>query len=96
MKASIALESNIDSIRTLTGKHKARNPRVFGSVARGTDTEDSDIDIIVDILPEATLFDLGGLQAELEELLGMHVDLLTPGYLPPHVLATVLQEARPL
>jgi predicted nucleotidyltransferase len=49
----------------------------------GTDRDGSDIDLLVDALPGATLFDLGGLQDELESLLGLHVDLLTPGDLPP-------------
>ncbi len=49
-----------------------------------------------DALPGATLFDLGGLQDELEALLGLHVDLLTPGDLPPKFRAQVLAEARPV
>ncbi|WP_438361061.1 nucleotidyltransferase family protein [Klebsiella michiganensis] len=52
-----------------------------------------DIDLLVDALPGATLFDLGGLQDELESLLGLHVDLLTPGDLPPKFRAKVLAEA---
>jgi predicted nucleotidyltransferase len=72
------------------------NPRVFGSVLHGTDQEGSDIDLLVDALPGATLFDLGGLQDELESLLGFHVDLLTPGDLPLKFRAKVLAEARPV
>ena len=56
--------------------------RVFGSALYGTDQEGSDLDLLVDALPGATLFDLGGLQDELEMLLGIHVDLLTPADLP--------------
>jgi predicted nucleotidyltransferase len=52
---------------------RAINPRVFGSVLRGRDTESSDLDILVDPLPGTTLFDLGGLQIALEELLAMPV-----------------------
>lgn len=62
----------------------------------GTDREGSDIDLLVDALPEATLFDLGGLQEELESLLGIHVDLRTPGDLPPKVRAKVLAQAQPV
>ena len=58
------------------------NPRIFGSVLHGEDTEGSDLDLLVDTLPGTTLFDLGGLQIELEELLGIPLDLLTPGDLP--------------
>jgi predicted nucleotidyltransferase len=59
-----------------------------------TDRDDSDIDLLVDALPGAILFDLGGLQDELESLLGIHVDLLTPADLPPKLRAKVLAEAR--
>ena len=72
------------------------NPRVLGSVLHGTDQDGSDIDLLVDALPGATLFDLGGLQDELESLLGLHVDLLTPGDLPLKFRAKVLAEARPV
>ena len=72
------------------------NPRVFGSVLRGTDQDGSDLDLLVDAPPGTTLFDLGGLHAELESLLGVHVDLLTPNDLPPKFRARVLAEARPV
>ena len=52
--------------------------------------------MLVDVLPGATLFDLGGLQVELEELLGVSVDLLTPGDLPPKFRDKVLAEAAPV
>ena len=73
--------------------HKAHNLRVFGSVARGAERSASDIDILVDALPGATLFDLGALQVELEELLGASVDLVTPGDLPMSFRNAVLAEA---
>lgn len=60
------------------------------------DGDGSDIDLLVDALPGATLFDLGGLQDELESLLGVHVDLLTPGDLPLKFRAKVLAEAQPV
>ncbi len=69
---------------------------MFGSVLRGEDRDGSDLDLLVDALPGATLFDLGGLQIELEELLGVPVDLLTPGDLPPKFRDQVLAEARPV
>ena len=55
------------------------NVRIIGSVARGEDTEDSDIDFLVDALSDATLCDLGGLIEDLEELLGISVDIITTG-----------------
>lgn len=74
-------------------RHKAHNLRVFGSVARRAERSASDIDILVDALPGATLFDLGALQVELEELLGAKVDLVTPGDLPMSFRSAVLAEA---
>jgi len=65
-------------------------------VLHGTDRDGSDLDLLVDALPGATLFDLGGLQVELEELLGVTVDLLTPGDLPPKFRDRVVAEARPI
>ena len=56
----------------------------------------SDLDILVDALPGATLFDLGALQVELEDLLGVSVDLLTPGDLPPKLRETILADAQPI
>jgi predicted nucleotidyltransferase len=69
---------------------------VFGSVLHGTDTDGSDIDLLVDALPGATLFDLGGLLEELEDLLGVPVDLLTPADLPSQFRDHVLAEGVPV
>jgi len=77
-------------------RFKTRNPRVFGSVLRGEDKDGSDLDLLVDPLPGVTLFDLGGLQLELEEMLGVPVDLLTPEDLPLKYRQKVLLEALPL
>lgn len=77
-------------------RFRTANPRIFGSVLHGTDREGSDLDLLVDALPGATLFDLGGLRDELETLLGIQVDVLTPADLPPKFRAQVLAEARPL
>jgi predicted nucleotidyltransferase len=96
MKPSVALASHREAVRQLPARFRAANPRVFGSVLRGADTDSSDLDLLVDPLPGATLFDLGGLQVELEELLGVPVDLLTPGDLPKKVRDRVLAEARPV
>jgi predicted nucleotidyltransferase len=62
----------------------------------GADREGSDLDLLVDALPGATLFDLGGLQVELEELLGVPVDLLTPGDIPAKLRDRIFAEARPV
>ena len=96
MKPSVALDLYREAIRAAVGRRRAANPRVFGSVLRGEDQENSDIDILVDALPGATLFDLGGLQVELEDLLGVKVDLVTPLELPRQFRAQVLAEALPI
>lgn len=96
MRPSAALDLNRDAIRAATTRRRAANPRVFGSVVRGTDRDGSDLDVLVDALPGATLFDLGGLQADLEAMLSVSVDLLTPGDLPPYIRQRVLAEAQPI
>ena len=94
MKPSVALEANQTALREAVQRFRTRNPRVFGSVLRGEDKDGSDLDLLVDPLPGVTLFDLGGLQVELEEMLGVPVDLLTPEDLPLKYRQKVLLEAR--
>jgi predicted nucleotidyltransferase len=96
MKPSRALQQRGSSIRDAARRFRTANPRVFGSVLHGTDTDGSDLDLLVDALPGATLFDLGGLQVELEALLGVPVDLVTPGDLSSKFREQVLAEARPI
>ena len=96
IKPSVAIASKRSAVRKMVRRFRASNPRIFGSVLHGADNEGSDLDLLVDVLPGATLFDLGGLQAELEELLGVHVDLLTPGDLPSKLRDRVLAEAEPV
>jgi predicted nucleotidyltransferase len=96
MKPSVALDQKRGAVREAASRFRAANLRVFGSVLRGDDRDGSDLDLLVDPLPGANLFDLGGLQVELEELLGVRVDLLTPGDLPPKFRDRVLAEAVPV
>lgn len=93
MRPSEVLERNRQAIREATMRFNAANPRVFGSVARGEDRADSDLDILVDTLPGTSLFDLGGLLEELKDILGVKVDLVTPGGLPENIRERVLSEA---
>jgi hypothetical protein len=90
------LEVRREEILRLAAKRGARNVRIFGSVARGEADAQSDIDILVDMEPGRSLFDLGGLWWELNELLGAHVDVVTPASLRASIRDRVLQEARPL
>ncbi|MFP5414931.1 MAG: nucleotidyltransferase family protein [Gammaproteobacteria bacterium] len=96
MRPSIVLDLKRSAVRDAVSRFRTANPRIFGSVLHGTDQDGSDLDLLVDALPGATLFDLGGLQDELESLLGVQVDLLTPSDLPPRFRAKVLTEAQPV
>ena len=96
MKPSEALELNRFAIREAVGRYPTVNPRIFGSVVHGSDSDDSDLDILVDALPGATLFDMGGLYEELVELLGVPVDLRTPQDLSPRFRARAISEAVPV
>lgn len=97
MRPSEVLEQHRQAIREATKRFNAANPRVFGSVARGEDRADSDLDILVDALPGSTLLTLGGLQDALDQMmLGTEVHLLTPGDFPEDVRREVLNEAKPI
>ena len=96
MRPSVVLDMKRGAVREAVNRFRTANLRVFGSVLYGTDRDGSDLDLLVDALPGATLLDLGGLQDDLESLLGIHVDLLTPGDLPPKFRAKVLAEAQPV
>ena len=96
MRPSEAFEKNRELIRDMVARHNTANPRVFGSVLHGTDTEESDVDLLVDALPGTTLFDLGGLEAELGDALGVPVQVTTSGGLHRFIRDKVLAEARPV
>lgn len=94
MKPSDALEANRELIRRIVLAHRASNPRIFGSVVRGEDSDQSDLDLLVDPAPDASLLDLAHIQVELESRLGVSVDVLTPAALPPKFRSQVLHEAQ--
>ena len=96
MRPSVALDMKRSAVREVVGRFRTANPRIFGSVLHGTDQDGSDLDLLVDALPGATLIDLGGLQDELASLLGVDVDVRTPGDLPLTFRAKVLAEAKPV
>ena len=96
MKPSDALASNRAAIRRVAGSHRPCNARVFGSVLRGEDTDDSDLDILIDPTPETTLLDVAAIQVELQRLLCVSVDVLTPTALPDKFRHAVLAEAKPV
>ena len=93
MKPSDALLANREAIRAVVAAHHAGNPRVFGSVIRGEDTEESDLDIVIEPTHETTLFDIGAMRRKLRLLLGVPVDVVTPNALPESFRSAVLAEA---
>lgn len=96
MKPSTALESHRAAVRRIVESHRACNARVFGSVAHGNDTNTSDLDLLIDPTPDTTLMDVAAIQVELERLLGVSVDVLTPKALPEKFRNIVLAEAVPV
>lgn len=74
----------------------ARNVRVFGSVARGEDTDESDVDLLVDLDQGVGLIDLIGLERELNELLDVRVDVVPANSLKPRIRESILDESIPL
>lgn len=93
MKPSIALDMHRPAIRRIVAAHNASNPRVFGSVAHGEDTEGSDLDLLIDPTPHTSLFDIGAIRHELLQLLGVRVDVVTPKSLPERFRTEVIAEA---
>lgn len=87
------LQAKRNEILHIAEKHGARNVRVFGSVARGEAGANSDIDFLVDAGPNRTPFFPGGLLADLEELLGCRVDIVTEKGLHWYIRDRVLKEA---
>lgn len=93
MTVNELLKAHRETILRLCARYGARNPRVFGSIARGEADEESDIDFLVDMEPGRSLLDLGGLQYELEQLLGLKVDVVTEKGLKARIRDRVLREA---
>ncbi|MDI9616881.1 MAG: nucleotidyltransferase family protein [Methanothrix sp.] len=96
MTLSELLSAKREEILRICEKYGARNVRLFGSVARGEADEKSDVDLLVEMEAGRSLFDLGGLQYELEQLLGCPVDVVTERGLKARIRERVLQEAVPL
>jgi predicted nucleotidyltransferase len=93
MKPSEALIKHRLIILKIVAQHRGLHPRVYGSVARGEDSKSSDLDILIDVLPDADLFDLGAMHTKLEAQLGVAVDVKTLNELPESSRARVLREA---
>jgi hypothetical protein len=85
-----------DAIRDIALRHRVTNVRVFGSVLRGEDTDDSDLDLLVEPTSETTMMDIARLQLEVARTLQVAVDVLTPRALPDKFREQVIREARAL
>ena len=96
MRPSDALQIHRESIRNIALRHRVTNVRVFGSVVHGDDTDDSDLDLLVEPTSETTMMDIAKIQLELAKLLKVTVDVLTPKGLPVKFRAQVIAEALPL
>lgn len=96
MKPSKALALHRDFIRQTCMKYGLSNPRVFGSVARGTDNENSDLDLMVDVGEKTSLFDLNGAANELTDMLGVQIDICTPKMIREAWRSEVLSSLVPL
>jgi predicted nucleotidyltransferase len=90
------LKTKREEVLHIAAKHGARNIRVFGSLARGEADEESDIDLLVEMEPDRSLLNLGGLWWDLNELLGGRVDVVTEKGLHERIRDRVLKEAIPL
>ncbi|MEM1309570.1 MAG: nucleotidyltransferase family protein [Cyanobacteria bacterium P01_H01_bin.153] len=91
------LRAHREQILEIAAEHGAFNVRVFGSVIRGEDTPESDIDFLIDYDPtKVTPWFPGGLLMDLQDLLGCQVDVLTERGISPLIRERVLAEARPL
>jgi uncharacterized protein len=90
------MKIDLDVIETICARHDIAVLRVFGSAARGKDTEDNDLDLLVEFTSPKSLLDLVGIQQEFEDALERKVDLLTPASLSPYLKDRVLREAKVL
>jgi predicted nucleotidyltransferase len=83
-------------ILAIASSHGARNVRLFGSTARGSSGMESDVDVLVELEPGRTLFDLGGLLMDLQSAMGVRVDVAVDRMLRPDIRSQVMREAIPL
>jgi len=96
VKAQEIIRKRREEILKLASAHGAYNVRVFGSVARGEDTESSDVDFLVSMEQDRNLFDQAGLLSDLQELLGRKVDVATDDSLYWLISRRILSEAKPV
>ena len=96
MKPSARLHAHLDQVIETISRYPVRNPKLFGSAARGDDIDASDIDILVDPTGDTSYFDLACLEMELESILGCRVDVVTPGSLASDISKGISADLKPL
>ena len=96
LKIEELVKAKREEILQIDARHGAKRVRIFGSVARNEAKPDSDVDFLVDMEPGRSLFDLGGLLMDLQDLLGRKVDVVTEKGLHRYIRQQVLREAVPL
>ena len=92
MRPSEALARHRDAVLAIIARYPVRNPRVFGSAARGDDNDESDLDILVERVGPMTYFDIFRLEDELKDLLGCPVEVFTG--LKPHAAASATSDMK--
>ena len=93
MELSRLIKENQKKILEIANGHGATEVRIFGSISRGEEREDSDIDLLVTMKPNSSLFDIIAIKQDLEDLLGREVDVVTEASLSPYFKEEVLKEA---
>ncbi len=96
MRPSELLDHHREAIRRVVAAHRASNPRVFGSVVYGEDNESSDLDLLIDPGEGMSPFEMGGIIAELNELLGIELDVVSARAMPEPMRQRVLRDALPI
>jgi hypothetical protein len=91
-----SIDKFLPQIHDITSRYGAYNVRLFGSMARGTATASSDLDLLIDLAPNRDLFDLIGIKQEIEAVTGFKVDIVTEKSLSKHLRKIILKEAKPL
>ncbi|MBI4665157.1 MAG: nucleotidyltransferase family protein [Nitrospinae bacterium] len=96
MNTKALLIQKRDDILRIAREHGARGIRLFGSVARGEELPDSDVDFLVELEEGRSLLDLGGMQMDLQDLLGRKIDIVTEKGVRPRIKDRIYREAVPI
>ena len=96
MRPSVSMAKHRDQVRRILERFRMDNPKIFGSAARGDDTEGSDLDILVEAPPGTTFYDLARVELELEGVLGCKVEVLTKASLSPDIAKNAEADLTPI